>query len=106
MTIEILYVADCPHVGPAVEMVRRVLAAEGLTGHIETILVQDQDEAQAFQFLGSPTIRVGGEDVEPADAGTYACLGCRLYSNPQNPGQPSEESVRRALRRAAGRGMA
>ena len=106
MTIEILYVAGCPHVQAAMEMVRRALAAEGLASPLQMILVRDQSEAQAVRFAGSPTIRVCGEDVMPDDGVTEVCVGCRLYRNPENPGLPREESVRSALRRAVERGMA
>jgi len=100
--IEILHVPECPHLTPAVEMVRRVLAAERLSAEIRTMLITDESGAQRERFPGSPTIRVDGRDVDPEGAGAIS-LSCRLYPGSAHPGLPAEETVRRALRAGAER---
>ena len=64
--------------------------------------VEDADAAEAERFLGSPTIRVDGEDVEPsASERTDYGLECRLYETPDGlRGVPADEWVLRALERA------
>ena len=43
--------------------------------------VQDDDHAQQLRFLGSPSLRVNGLDVEPdADQRTGYGLQCRVYT--------------------------
>ena len=65
MKIEVLYVPGCPNCQPAVERIQEVLEADSLRADIESVPVNSDAEAQAFQFPGSPTIRIDGVDVEP-----------------------------------------
>lgn len=58
----------------------------------------------SLRFLGSPTIRVGGRDVDPhtKDRDDYA-LSCRVFRTDAGiVGQPDERWVRGALLREAG----
>lgn len=63
--IEVLVVRDGPHAQAAYELVNRVAGELGFAPTIEIILVESTEEAQRLRFLGSPTIRVDGHDVEP-----------------------------------------
>ena len=57
------------------------------------------DDAERLRFLGSPSVRVNGHDVEPgADERTTFMFACRLYRTPEGlAGQPASEWVRAAL---------
>jgi hypothetical protein len=66
--------------------------------------VPDQEAARQLRFLGSPTVRVGGVDVDPRteEREDYA-LSCRLFQTERGiSGQPDEQWVRAALLREAG----
>ena len=97
MRIEVLFVPGCPNYEPAVERVKRVLAAESLQVDVESISVNTDSDAKALLFPGSPTIRINGNDVEP-DQMNELGLTCRLYAN--RTGVPSEEVLRLAVSRA------
>lgn len=97
MRIDILYFPGCPNHEPAVRRVRDVMAREGLAAEIREINVEDERTGEELGFLGSPTIRVNGWDIEPAARGAkFAGLACRRYPG----GLPSEEMIRTALREA------
>lgn len=101
MKVEVLYVAECPsHLG-AVELVREVLAAQGVTAEIHEVLVADQRMASELRFLGSPTIRINGRDVagEPQEIQGFA-LSCRLYAGSKNGGLPPVEMIHHAVAEA------
>ena len=51
------------------------------------------------RFLGSPTIRVNGRDIEPgADARSEFTLACRVYRTDSGfSGQPDDRWLRDAL---------
>ena len=54
--------------------------------------VPDQEAAQRLRFLGSPTIRVGGRDVDPytEERSDYG-LSCRVFRTEAGmSGQPDE----------------
>jgi hypothetical protein len=102
--VEILSFAGCPNHGPARLVVERILAELGLEAEILTVDVPDLETAQRLRFLGSPTVRVGGRDVEPgADARSDYVMGCRLFRTEDGlRGQPDERWIRAALLEAAG----
>ena len=58
----------------------RILKREGVPAPVEEIMVADLDSAERLRFLGSPTVRVDGLDVEPAarDSRDYV-FACRTY---------------------------
>lgn len=100
MKIEVLYFKGCPNHEPAVARVRHALSTEGIDITVEEVEVTDAAIAQELGFLGSPSIRVDGLDVEPEARGlrTFG-FGCRTYSDAegQRSGLPSISVIRRAL---------
>jgi hypothetical protein len=80
--VEVLYFKGCPNREPAVEQVRKALRNEGLAMHVHQVEVTDPAMAQRVGFLGSPSIRIDGIDVEPGarEIKTFG-FGCRTYSD-------------------------
>lgn len=97
--LEILYFDGCPNHEPARALVERVAAELGVEPAIELVEVVDADAAADLRFLGSPTIRVDGRDVEPgADERHEFVLSCRVYRTERGlAGQPDEAWIRAAL---------
>lgn len=97
--VEVLTFEGCPQAEPTLELVRRVIAASGIGATLRRIDIPDPQAAAAHHFLGSPTIRVNGCDIEP-DAGRrdrYA-LSCRIYRTESGlKGEPDERWLRAAL---------
>jgi hypothetical protein len=66
MEVQILYIDDCPAFSKAEEMIKRVLDEFDVKdAEIERIRVGSFAEAETLKFLGSPTIRINGKDIEP-----------------------------------------
>jgi hypothetical protein len=101
--VEILYFDGCPNHEGARALVERVSGELGVEPELRLVNVPDGEAAREMRFLGSPTIRVAGEDVDP-DAGErdeYE-LSCRVYRTERGfAGQPDERWVRDALQAAA-----
>ena len=102
MTVEILYFPGCPNHTPAVDRVHEVLQQEAISAEVVEVEVKDRAVAQSIRFLGSPTIRVDGQDVEPAAGGLAAFgISCRTYiKDGKRDGVPPREWIRRAVLRA------
>lgn len=102
--VEVLYFDGCPNHDPAVALVERVAAELGLKPQIRLVNVPDAEAAATLRFLGSPTVRVGGCDVEPgADERTDYGLCCRVFRTAAGTrGEPDEQWVRNALRGLSG----
>src|SRR5262245_56211155 len=101
--IEVLYFNGCPNHSIAVERLREVLAEENVSAEIFEINVADDDQARAIGFLGSPTIRINGVDVEPAArTGRQPGMSCRTYvEGGRQEGIPSRSRLQVAVRRAS-----
>lgn len=104
MKVEILYFLGCPNHVPAVHRVREALQQEEMPAEIVEVEVQDAAAAQQVGFLGSPSIRIDGKDVEPAVQGAPVFgMMCRTYvDGGQRTGLPPTEWIRAAVREARG----
>ena len=96
MHIEVLYFDGCPHHAPTVERVKQIAADLGVQERVEEIEVASPDQAQQLCFLGSPTVRVNGVDIDSSarQRTTYG-LGCRVYSGIS--GVPPDDLIMAAL---------
>jgi hypothetical protein len=101
MLVEILYFDGCPNYHAVRELVERVAGERALPPEIRLVEVPDPDTAERLHFLGSPTVRVDGNDIEPgADARDQFMLGCRVYRTASGlSGRPDERWLRDALSR-------
>ena len=97
--VELLTTLDCPHRDAALALVQRVCGQLDGQAEVRVIQVADQPAAERLRFLGSPTIRVNGRDIEPGAEWNheYVC-GCRLYRGEHSlRGLPEEAWLRQAL---------
>ena len=85
--VEVLYFAGCP----SYEQTR------------ELVEVEDADRTVELRFLGSPTVRVDGHDVEPrADERKDFAFACRVYRTQDGVAEtPDPRWIRVALDAAA-----
>lgn len=99
--IELLYVTGCPNHDAFLPRLRSLLLDAGPDVPIELVEVTSEDEARRLRFLGSPTLRINGVDVDPSAAGrTEYGLQCRLYPAEGGiRGTPCDHWVQRALGR-------
>ena len=105
MKVEILYFSGCPNHAPAVDRAREVLAQEEMPAEMVEVEVTDAATAQRVGFLGSPSIRVDGQDVEPsARAERSFGMSCRTYSDGDRRARvPPQSWIRAAVREARGK---
>ena len=97
--IEVLSFAGCPNAEPAADLVARVISELGIDANVERIDVESDDQVKELRFLGSPSIRVNGHDIEPGadERGEYV-YSCRVYPSESGlTGQPNEHWLRAAL---------
>jgi hypothetical protein len=98
--VELLYFDGCPGIERVSPMVAPL--AEAASARVVQRRIETHQEAEAERFLGSPTVRVDGVDVEPgAEQRSDYGLKCRLYQTAAGLiGVPQEEWVREALQHA------
>ena len=84
-------------------MLRGTMDEEGMDpARIEVREVDTDESAEREEFIGSPTIRIGGADVQPLEGATTG-LACRVYRrrDGRTSPLPDPEDLREALRAAA-----
>lgn len=102
MKIEVLYFDGCPSHEALLPRLRELMAGMGVDAPVELRRVESPGAAARERFLGSPTLRIDGADVDPsatqrADFG----LKCRLYPTEEGlRGQIPDQLVRAALKAA------
>lgn len=83
MTVEILYFDGCPNHEVLVPYLEQLVREAQLPVNIALRRVCDDEAARRERFLGSPTVRVDGRDIEPgAEHREDFGLKCRLYRTP------------------------
>lgn len=102
MRVEVLYFDGCPNHEALLPHLRELLVAAGIDDDVELVRIDDADEAERERFLGSPTVRVDGADVDPTAGGrTDFGMKCRLFATADGlRGMPADEWVLAAVRRA------
>jgi hypothetical protein len=102
MKIELLYFDGCPSHAAFLPRLLELLAGADVDVQVQQRRVEDDAAAQSERFLGSPTLRVDGVDIEPGagDRTDYG-LKCRLYPTEQGlRGAPPDAWVLNALQLA------
>jgi hypothetical protein len=97
--VELLYFDGCPSHARFLPRLQALIAQAGVQAHVDLRRVESPEAAERERFLGSPTVRVDGRDVEPG-AGQRTDFGmkCRLYRTPTGlQGTPPEDEVLAAL---------
>jgi hypothetical protein len=105
MEVVLLFFDGCPGNEQLRGPLERLAADAGAS--VEHRRVETPQQAEALRFLGSPTVRVDGRDVEPgADARRDYGLKCRLYRDASGGHSrvPSDALIRAALRSSTRRG--
>lgn len=102
MRVSFLYYEDCPSHNLALERLRKVMAEEDTPGEVEAVKVETEEQARELRFVGSPTIRVDGQDIDLPTESRYA-LTCRVYrlEDGRISPLPAKDMIRRALRSPA-----
>jgi hypothetical protein len=98
--IELLWWRECPSWERALAMLREAVVEHGLDPEsVEVIEVDTDEAAERRRFVGSPTIRIDGNDIQPPVEGEPTGLACRVYRrrDGRTSPLPDPEDIRKAL---------
>jgi hypothetical protein len=100
--IELLYFDGCPTHEVVRQIVSDIFRAAGVGAGVREINVTTDAQARLLKFIGSPTVRIDGRDVDPsADGAQEYGLKCRIYNTAGKlSGCPSREMIFAGLREA------
>lgn len=78
--VEFLWWDGCPSAEQALSDLRAAMGRAGLDPEaVEVREIRTDDDAGRAEFVGSPTIRVDGRDVDPPGEDEPVGLSCRVY---------------------------
>ena len=78
--VELLWWEGCPSWPEAIELVRDAMAETGLDPDaLEVVEIDTEADAEREGFVGSPTVRVDGRDIQPPVDSEPPGLTCRVY---------------------------
>lgn len=101
MQVELLYFDGCPNHDELLPHLRALLSAAGRSTDIVLVRVETDEQAARERFLGSPTVRIDGVDVDPGaqERDDYG-IKCRLYPTRRGLcGTPPDDWILAALSR-------
>ena len=100
--VEVLLFGGCANAETALERARAAIRESNVEADLAIVRVESEDEARRLRFLGSPTVRVDGRDVDPnAEARDDFGLQCRVYDvSGRLEGVPPTNWIVSALRRS------
>lgn len=103
MRVEFLFWEGCPSHPKALVELRAAMADAGLDP--DTVILREvstEAEAARERFVGSPTIRIDGVDIQPPGEEPFG-LTCRVYHRRDGRISPTPDpaDMRHALRAAA-----
>lgn len=75
MKIELLYLIDCPWCVKTKRLLREALKELEFKAEVKEILIDTKAKAKKYGFVGSPTIRINGKDIQKV-VKKARCLPC------------------------------
>jgi hypothetical protein len=102
MHVELLFWEGCPSHPKALSELRAAMADAGLDPNAVVLRVLHTDsDAEREHFVGSPTIRIDGVDIQPPNGEPFG-LTCRVYHRRDGRISPTPDpaDVRDALHAA------
>lgn len=75
MKIEVLYIMNCPWCVKTKELIREALKELKVKAKVKEILIDTKAKAERYNFVGSPTVRINGKDIQVA-VKKSRCLPC------------------------------
>jgi hypothetical protein len=105
LRVELLWWRGCPSHPEALADLREAMRELGLDPNsVDVREIATEDAADDERFVGSPTIRVNGRDIQPPGSEDPVGLTCRVYRTRDGriSPLPDPQDIREALRAAAG----
>jgi len=66
ITVTVLSLAGCSATPGTIELIKKVAAEEKTAVTIDHLTIKTPEEAEEKEFIGSPSVRVNGTDIDPA----------------------------------------
>ena len=99
LKIELLHFRECHVYKTTLENIKEVIKEKGLDTEVNLKEIKNDKQALSNKFLGSPTVRINGMDIEPnAQKINKYSMTCRLYlENGVVNELPSKRMIRQAI---------
>jgi len=99
--IDILFIDGCPGYFSTKKHIEEIIADQAINAEVNLIRIVNDEDARRLHFIGSPTVRVGGMDIEEEfiDSKDYDVRSREYYIDGKPQDFPSKEMVLDAIRK-------
>ncbi len=99
--ISILFIHGCPGYFPTKKHIEEIIAEQAIDAEVTLIRIDNDKDARQLHFIGSPTVRVGGMDIEEEFIGSkdYGVRSREYYIDGKPQDFPSKEMIMDAVRK-------
>ena len=66
LEVRVLYTEGCANTQKTIHRIQEVSQEMGIPIELDQVQVTTQDQADSLRFLGSPTVKINGQDIDPA----------------------------------------
>lgn len=73
--VQLLYTLDCPWCVKTKKLIKESLEELEVKAEVEEILIDTDEKAKKYRFVGSPTVRMNGKDIQE-EVNKGQCLPC------------------------------
>jgi len=73
--VQLLYILDCSWCVQTKKLIKESLEELGVEAEVEEILIDTGEKAGKYRFVGSPTVRINGQDIQE-EVSKGQCLPC------------------------------
>ena len=97
MKIELFYFRNCPSYKQTIRDLGKILKEKKINVKVEMVEIKSEQEAKKVKFIGSPTLRINGKDIDSlAGLSKHYGMRCRIYfyKGKISPSPPEEMIVK------------
>ena len=102
MKITIMLSEGCAHQEETRAVVQEAITDAGVEAEVDEVMVRTDEDAKNAHVIGSPTIRINGQDIEYGEREPdETSNGCRYYNTPSGwKALPTKGMIVYAINRA------
>ena len=101
VNIGVLFIEGCPGLSFITDYIKEIITEEAVDADIILILIETPEDARRLHFMGSPTVRINGMDIESSmqTVKDYGLRSRHYYINGKKSDYPSKSMIRDAIKK-------
>ncbi len=101
VNIGVFFIEGCPSVSSITDNIKEIIAEDGIDADISLFLLETPEDARRLHFIGSPSVRINGMDIESnmQNNKDYGLRSRHYYINGKESDYPAKSMIRAAIKK-------